>query len=307
MNEHEKPKQEELRESWIESLLVSATTPPAHADRIARAMSQIETNPVVPYSAALARRRRRFWQRGAVAVAAAVLLALLLLFPSGGRQSAMAAIQRSLEVAAQQTTRKYLLQIEYWAALGETRTIDNDLYVQGSKRFVLRHPGLLPGTSIWLGRDGSESWVVPPFGPVLKGNKTMLNRWLRSREELGTPYLHVTTVLKRMAHGYRLETLDDEEIAVPVGGLVACQHIRAQRKTPDEPDRPDTIELWASRESGMAMRLVARWELGVGESGRKSVVLTFQNEEPSLSNDWFTAEGHYEGRRPIMRMKPPGN
>ena len=40
MNKHEKEKQDELRESWIESLLVSATNPQDNSDRIDRAMSQ---------------------------------------------------------------------------------------------------------------------------------------------------------------------------------------------------------------------------------------------------------------------------
>lgn len=314
MDEHEKFEREELRESWIESLVVSATRPPANADRVARAMSQIEADQVSPHSGDRGRRRTRWFQSGAIAVAAAVLVALFFLVPSGGTPSALAAIERSLDVAAQEKARKYLLQVEYRLKNGGTRTIANDLYVQGSNRFAIRHPGLVPGTSLWLGRNGSESWVVPPIGPVFTGNKTMVRRWLRSRNgldksfvRLETPYLHVTTILRRMSRGYRLGMLEDEEIAIPVGGPVACRHIRAERKSPEEPNLPNTIELWASRESGMAVRLVATWELEDGEIGRKSVVLTFQNEERSLSKDWFTAQGHYDGHRSIIRMNSPRN
>ncbi len=307
MNDHEKPKQDELREAWIESLLVSAMKPPDHADRIARAMSRLEPGQVAPNPAALGRTRVRFVEWGSVGVAASVLLALFWLLHDGGSQSAMAAIQRSLDVAAEQTTRKYLLQVEYRSADGQTLKTDNDLYVQGNKRLVLRHPSLLLGTSFWLGRNGSESWVVPPLGPVLKGDNGNLILWLRSREELDTPYLHVSTFLTRMSRGYQLETLDDEEVAVPITGPVACQHIRARRISAAQPDLPDTIELWASRESGIAIRLIARWELGDDQIGRKSVLLTYRNEEPSLSEDWFTPERHYQGRRPVMRMDPSDN
>lgn len=302
MTEHEKrQRDEELRERWIESLLMSATSQRDHTDRIDCAISQLETQLVVPHSAGPARSRIRFLQWGSIGVAAAVVLALFLLVQTGGSQSAMAAIERSLNVASQRTTRKYLLQIEYRPAIGETRTFDNDLYVQGSDRFALRHPGLLSDTSFWLGGNGVQSWVLPAFGPVLKGDNTVLSRWLRSRKEMDTPYLHVTTVMKRMmSRGYRLEALSDEQLAIPDGLAVECEHIRAERTTPDQPDLPDTIELWASLESGMAVKLIARWQLEDGEIGRESIVLTFQNEEPSLSDDWFTAEAHYEGFRAVI-------
>ena len=109
MNEHEKPQQEEeLRERWIESLLVSATSEQDHTDRIARAMSQLEAQQLAPQTAGPDRTRTRFLQWGSIGVAATVLLALFLLVQTGGSQSAIAAIQRSLNVAAQPTTRKYL-------------------------------------------------------------------------------------------------------------------------------------------------------------------------------------------------------
>jgi hypothetical protein len=308
MNEREKAERDELRDAWIESLLVTATRPQNHAERIARAMSQIESGPVGVHLADAGRKRRRFVSWMAIGATAAVFLASLLLVQDGGTQSAMAAIQRSLDVAAQRITRKYLLEVEYRPANGRPSKITNDLYVQGNDRFALRHPGLLPGTSFWVGRNGAESWVLPAIGPVLKGDNTVLSRWLRSHDELDTPYLHVTTVLARMmSRGFRLETLRDEEFAVPNGPPVECQHIRAHRKMSDQPGLPETIELWASRESGMAVRLVARWTLAEGESGRESVVLTFQNEEPSLSGAWFSAEGHYAGRRPMMRFDAPDN
>ena len=310
MNEHEKPQRdEELRERWIESLLVSATSQQDHTDRIARAMSQLEARQVAPQTAGPARSRTRFLQWGSIGVAATVLLALFLLVQTGGSQSAIAAIQRSLNVAAHPTTRKYLLQIESQSVIGGTRETDIDLYVHGNNRFVLRHPGPLPQANFWVGQNGSDSWVVPPIGPVVKGDRTLLRRWIRSREELDdSALLHITTVLRRMmSRGYRLEKLADEEITIPHGLAVECQRIRAERETTDQQDLPDTIELWASRESGMAMRIIARWEREDGEVGKKSVVLTFQNDEPSLAADWYTADAHYQGQRSIIRMDSSDN
>jgi hypothetical protein len=313
MNEHEKPQRdEELRERWIESLLVSATSQQDHTDRIARAMRQLESQQGASQTARPVRSRTRLLQWGTIGLAATILLALFVLVQTDGSQAAMAAIQRSLNVAAQPTTRKYLLQIESQSVIGGTRKTDIDLYVNGNDRFALRHPGPLPQVpqaSFWVGQDRAESWVVPPIGPVLKGDRTLVGRWIRSREELDeTALLHVTTVLTRMmSRGYRLEKLADEEITIPLGSSVECQHIRAEREAMDQEDVPDTIELWASRESGMAMRIIARWEREDGEVGKKSVVLTFQNDEPSLAADWYTAETHYQGHRPIIRMDSSGN
>jgi hypothetical protein len=218
----------------------------------------------------------------------------------------MAAVQRSLNVAAELMTRRYQLQIRYRDAADEVGQIDVDLFVRGHDRFTLSHPGLLPGTSFWLGTDSSDEWVVPPVGPVRKGNDMVLSRWLRSREELDTPYLHVTSLLTRMSRGYRLASIPDQEIELPDGQTEICQVIQAELETADEANLPDTIELWSSRETGMAMRIAARWNLAEGDVGKESVVLTFQADEPSLGDEWFTAEAHFEGRRAITRVDSLG-
>lgn len=295
MNEHSR--QEELREAWIESLLVSATRPQSHSDRIDRALSEIDIEPVAAQSLGHSRNRIRSVRWGVTGVVAALLLvSFFVIQTDGNSHSAMAAVQRSFEVAAQQTTRRYLLQIEHRSENGGTRTTDVDLYVGGSDRFALRHPSPLPGTSVWLGRNGAQSWIVSPLGLVLKGDHTLHRRW--AREELDTPNLHISALLTRMmSRGYRLEALSDEEITIPDGPSVECQHIRAQCTTPDQPELPATLELWASRESGMAVRLMARWAIGEAESAKESIVLSFQGEEPSLSDDWFTAEAHVSNER----------
>jgi hypothetical protein len=304
MNDQEHSKRDELRESWIDSLLTSATKPQDHSQRIARAMDRIEADQRTarPKPAKQFRSRRMLWST--MGVVAAVLLLAFQLFPNGGEQTAIAAVQRSLDVAAERTIRHYWLEVNYQAAGGQTRTTRNDLYVEGNDRFALRYPALLPGTSLWLGQDGDEAWVLPAFGPVLKGDNTMLTRWLETRGQPATPYLHVTTVLNRMnSRGYRLKTVsNDESVAISDSASVACRHIRTERTATQEPGFPETIDLWAGHESGMAMRLVARWKSAEGVAGRESVVITFRKEETMLSEAWFTAESHYEGTRPTIRF-----
>lgn len=309
MSNQDNPKRDELRQAWIDSLLVTATKQQDHSQRIAEAMSQIESADESLPDGSTQQQARRFLARfvgwPTFGIAATVLLAVLLTFRAGGNQTAMAAIQRSLDVAAQRLTRKYSLDVTYRSLLGKPGKVAAELYVQGNDRLAIRHPGLLPRSNFWLGRDGDQSWVVPAFGPVIKGDVSVLERYLRSHEQLDTPYLHVSTMLHQMkTKGFRLKMLADEEISMDDGRSFICRHIQATASKSQDPELPKAIELWTSRETGMAVRLIARWDLAEGQAGRESVVMTFQQNEPDLSNAWFTAEGHYTGRRPVIG---PGN
>ncbi|MEM8671255.1 MAG: hypothetical protein AAGG48_27280 [Planctomycetota bacterium] len=299
MSDPQESKRTALHESWIEALLISVQNREDHSQRVAQAMSQIESidDDSLEQKKSRATLRRRRFVLPTFGLAATVVFAMVLLFP-GSSRSATAAIQRSLDVASERLTRKYVLQIDYRSVAGKSIQIDSELYVQGSDRFVLRHPGLLPGKSLWLGQDGSESWIVPTMGPVVEGDSTVLSRFLSSREELDTPYLHVSTVLKRMmSRGYRLEVLADESVPIPSGVDFECQHIRAELGALGDSELPQTIDLWTSRGSGMAIRLDARWERIVGRAGRESVVIVFDQEEPGLGDEWFRAHTHVDRSR----------
>lgn len=238
-------------------------------------------------------RSSRFWL-STLAIAAVIVFSFVVGVP-GRNQSAMAAVQRSLTVAAQPVTRKYRLQTRYRPNAEELFRVDSELYVRGSERFAISHPGILPGTRVWLGRDGDRSWVVPAFGPVMQGGDAILRRFLRSRDDLETPYLHIETILKRMmSRGYQLSNLTDEQLSIPNGNVINCRHIRAELEAWDDPSLPRTIDLWTSHESGMAVRLVADWNLQAGQAGRDAVVIVFEQVEPTLSNDWFRAEAHLD-------------
>lgn len=318
---------DELQQQWIESLLICASVKEDHAPRIAAAMRQLgepgepsePSEPsehdglrppfvVLPLSdqadhalspPVLGRKQRGNSQRWKSVVAAiCAALMFFVLWPTEEAPAAVAVIERSLQVAAERLTRHYQLQVQSRTIFGSGRTIDNELYVQGHDRFVLRHPGLLPGRATWLGRRGDMFWVVPAVGPVLKGDSTVLSGWLREQGELDTPYLHVTTILDRMnSRGFQLRVLEDESVTLPDGSSELCQHIQARLASSDSSALPATIELWAARSTGMAVRLTARWNLAEGEFGRESVVLTYQGDEPSLSSEWFTPQAHQRAPR----------
>ena len=303
MSDSKNPPEDDLQQSWIESLLVSLSRCEDHSDLVERAMHQIESARDDQLSqlepAAFEARRRRLIMWPTFGLAIAIVIAMLIVLPTNS-QSAIAAIRRSLDVAADRLPRKYRLQVRHQRSAGTVR-IDNELWVCGNDQFALRHPGLLPGTNVWLGQNGDESWVVPPIGPVLKGDKTFLRGYLRSWDEFDTPYLHVSTLLNRMmSQGFRLTKLADEDVSIRDGRTFRCSHVRAEFVGEADQDLPESIELWTSLESGMAVRMVADWPSIEDGSAQKQVVLTFQREEPGLPSQWFTAEEHTERQRPVI-------
>jgi hypothetical protein len=214
---------------------------------------------------------------------------------------ALAAIERSIVAAGQDIARKYLISVSVRDTQGRRETIEHDLYVQGNDRFAVRVASWLPGRDMWLGKEADEAWVVPAMGPVRAGDQLAFNRWLESREELSTPYLHVTTVLHRMSRGYRLTQQGFETIDRPDGSRSRCRRIVGNLKESASQKLPATIQLWADDESGVAMRLTASWNLPPDQAGRESVTIQLI-EQPDLPEDWFRAAGHYREPRRVLRF-----
>ena len=306
-----KEPREEWRDSWIESLLQSATKQEDHSRRIDRAMNQITESE----DGAVASRAQSPWVRrsvlrwGIVAVAASILVVMYFALDSQ-QTRAIAAVKRSLGSAAEPIARSYKLQIAHRTPEGamrrsrapSTRQIDGDLFVKGIDRFALQLPGPVFGANLWLGNDGAEPWVVPPLGPVRKGQGLVLSQWLRAQGELDTPYLHVSSLLTRMAKGYRLRMLPDESVARSGGATEVCQHILAERESTGRPRWPDVIELWCDRE-GVAVLVEARWTLAEDEFGAQSMTVRLDDTKPSLDDSWFSAEGHHAADRPTIRVE----
>lgn len=303
LNNNDPSQREQAREAWIEALLASAARPQDHSERIVRAMDEIRS---LEANSPPDRSRTRWIPWVALALAASLFVGAFTWFSQMTTPTALAAVRRSIQVAARPETRKYTLTLTVRSATGPPEQIENELYVRGADRFALRRPGLLLGKSLWLGQDGEEAWVVPPVGPVRKGDALVLSRWLRSHRDLETPYLHVATLLKRMSDGYRLEELPDESIETPSGSVESCLHIRGTRKAVSDANRPSLIELWTNRDTGVAMRLIAHWDEFGTEPRVASIEIVFRGDEPELQDNWFTAESHYRGRRVIVRVDEPG-
>ncbi|MEL6105733.1 MAG: hypothetical protein AAFU85_06850 [Planctomycetota bacterium] len=306
MSDSDEP-HDSLREAWIESLLACAARREDHDVRIADAMARIDPPTSSDSSANVfpaANTRRRAVRWGLLGLATTVLLMIYLAWGTN-QTRAIAAVKRSRLAAAEPTARRYKMRLTRLTPGGTPQDVDADLFVKGNDRFTLRVPGPLFGTSLWLGNDGEEPWVVAPIGPIRKGRGLVLSHWLRQRGKLDTPYLHVSSLLTQMASGYRLRKVADETLTLTNGATEVCDHIigEAELNEPSElPKRPDVIELWCDR-SGVAMRLEARWSLAEDDFGLRTLAIAFEKNDPAIDDSWFTAEGHAGGNRPVIRVE----
>lgn len=288
-------------EALIDALLKAAYAEErsAVANKVDQVIKQIELEKIVPNRPTIdsTQASRRTWNHWVpIAIAASLISAMFigLQYLSPAKQ-ALAAIERSLEVAEEKVARRYLITV---TLKDESKSFEaeNDLYVEGNDRFALRHSAIVPGSDLWIGKNGDTTWVVPAIGPVLTGNDFALSRWLSSQEQFSTPYLHVTTILARMSRGYQLHNLGESTIRSIAGSDVFCRHLKGELKSEANQSLPATIELWSDVESGMAIRIEARWPLSGSETGREKVVLEFV-EQPILPDHWFEADGHFSGTR----------
>lgn len=249
----------------------------------------------------------RRWPWYVMASAAVLLLLLWPLIPSD-QSRALARVQRTLATAAQPVPRHYQLRIDYRFGPRRTRTIEGDLYVQGSDHLAVRIPALLdPERDAWAGHNSEQAWVVPAFGPVMVGDQLSLGKWLRARNEVATPYLHVSSMLNRMMVSYSLQELADQ--SVPASdqdesfdrSSVRCHRIRALRRSSTREKLPARIELWIDPDSGVVKRLDAHWNLEDRQVGRERITLDWRSES-DLPIDWFQHQGHHGRHRSVVEM-----
>ena len=318
-----KNSQDDLKVSMIESLLHSAydNEVQENESRINAVLAQIASTENATTSL-----KKRTINRGAIrwrgwasiAAALAVLMVLSFVFqPSGSSAQAMSAIERSIAAAKKSISRKYRLVITRRATGNSTREIESDLFVKGSDRIAIRYPHPLFNKSYWLGNDGNESWLVPPLGPVRIGNQSEFGQWLSRQENISTPYLHSETLLLKMRIGYQLDEQAEKVLTLVGGETHSCRHIiatfRGNKSSPKNKTSqgnrngkraerpPATIELWLDTETEIAIRVDARWDKQTHTWGRERVVIEYVTE-PTLSENWFSAEAHYSGIRRKLRF-----
>ena len=313
----DKANQEKLRLAWMEALL-QALVPQDQEERITRLLDKLESPKASPAdSEQRSTNTSRTIRWKALAIAASILLAVFVVYQSSSSGSALAAVTRSLEAISQLLPHSYDLEIETTNSHSENETVRNEVFIRGLEQVALRNTAM--GADVWLGRSSSdEYWIVPPTGPVLKGNMAAFFDWLdhrlgklklaRAPNAEGTPFLHVATAMEIMSERCQLTKLPDETIVLNNRSEIVCEHIRGVPIGQYGPNPPESVDFWISRDLDIPIKVVVKWNAkpmhGATESFITKVTLVYR-DQPELADDWFTAEGHFDGQRPIKILEPP--
>jgi len=289
----------DFKDNFVDSLLHSLYETDKDQARalVDQGMQRLDDSAVTIPVSSRSRRHitRPSWLLAGLATAAVVLIVVALPMANGSR-TATAAVILSLDQALRDVGRHYRMSAVWQNVPEENARREAELFVKGGDQFAIRveGPGRM-GAVIGLGSNAETSWVIPPIGPVLEGDHRSLTQWYREKADIGTPYLHIASALEKMRDLYRLESLPNGEVSLG-DRVIACNHIAAVLKEEASSYRPDRIELWADAETGVAIKLVATWQLEEDDIGRKeaTIVLVDENE---LSDSFFTVEGQGAGQR----------
>ena len=170
-------------------------------------------------------RSRLFSKWLGIALAASALIWASVYFPGFKvAQPAMAAVDRSIDRALEDVGRRYTVTSRIRNPEGNSITKKLELFVRGGQRFAMHIKGPMNLASTWIGSSHGEAWVVPPIGPVIEGKQEHLIRWAANRDDLATPYLHISTILERMRNRYEFESVEKLELETAAGNVV-CNRI----------------------------------------------------------------------------------
>ena len=222
--------------------------------------------------------RSNRWSR--LAAAAAVVVAVASLFLLGpGAPNASATLESALEHALLPLDRTYLLRVDpLRPRLGEREV---RLHVRGNERIAIEQVrGRMAG--LWVGFDGTESWIVPPLErfPVLVGDeRARLAQWLAERDA-DLPFLQLTTILERL-RDYELEETR------------AAGRILLRGRRPVGVEGPELVELTLDEATGNVVGV----DLQTGRGAlRRSLHFTLVDEAPKPDGFYGHAAHHAPGR-----------
>lgn len=246
------------------------------------------------------RTNRRILQRWQIwlTTAAAVLLGFVLVNSWNNSQTAYASLQKIIN--SKPIHRSYSVAMQNQLPVWGERSIRTNLFLNDNDQFVIEHPGWKGFGPIWIGGGRNERWIVPPRGPSIVGNESLIGKWLDKRD-LPSPYLHLSTILARMQQAYDLKQFPNERS--PSENLTLsteCVHLLGTRKHVDG-KLPETIEVWADAESGVAHQVVLRWQRPATERGPLSWTITLSSLD-DLPDQFFTLQNHQSFNKKVLRV-----
>lgn len=242
-------------------------------------------------SASVPRTHRR---RMPTLVTTAIVLLIGVIWWQQTPNAASAMVEQAYQAALHSTDRTYRVIIESDRPLA--KPLEGTLTVRGGDQFVFEYTGPR-GHQSWLGRSGSEFWFIAPFGPVLIADSNYFaTQWVNRPQAAGMPFLQITTILRRLRDNYHLTQLESEPLKQ---GGPAFRHLRAQRRS-ENSILPESLELWANRDSGTVERLILTRSHGFVRPQQQTITLNLAQEQQKP--DVFYHYRTYAPNRPVMHL-----
>lgn len=234
-----------------------------------------------------------------LSTAAALVIGVLMLNSSSTSQSAQASLQKVLQ--AKSRYRTYTIDMTHQLPIWGQREVSATLYLDDRDQFVFEHPGWKSLGKVWIGGDGDQRWIVPPRGPALAGREAVVARWL-DRKDLPSPFLHLNTILNRMSRTYDLSQLPNVvSPCEPKHLKVDCIHLVGKSNRKDS-RLPESIEVWADAETGIAHQVQLNWHRESSERGPVAWTIKLTSYD-DLPENWFNVESHLRIARPVIKLQ----
>ncbi|MFK7818201.1 MAG: hypothetical protein AB8G99_05765 [Planctomycetaceae bacterium] len=229
-------------------------------------------------------------------VAAIVLATFLITMPGSSTQAAIAAIDRSLDVAQTRSdVREYLVTVTTRRLNGGTRARSHQLFVRQDD-FVVRSDAWIGKGEIWAGGRGEERWLVPRFGPIFVGKSGALPRKADGRV-LETPFLSVERILERAKRFYDLDIESSVEVQIGDKKLV-CDRIIGKRTRSPRIVIPSDVEILIDPKTGFARRVSLKWDEADDQRWLEAVAEMVRTRD--VPDDFFQHTGHHDGTRRVV-------
>lgn len=288
---------------WLSALLTQLLHPGQTVHRealIQRVMAAIpaETKAVAATSAGGGSARsfpRRSWLATAASLAAVFLIGIYVFAPQAGPKTALAAVEHSLQAAAQDVDRQYEIQMTRDDGVKRPPI---QLSVRGEKNFVWEQP--VPHGIIRVGSNSADVWMVPVLGPVMVAPRDEFER-LFLRRPAPTPILNISTALEWMRDRYDLKLLPKSSVPESEESTktIRCVHYQGQLRERSDWFLPETMEIWSDVETGVVQRAVMTWP-GKLPATVNRAELRLKLPVRRLPPDWFEHAAHHDPLRLVI-------
>ncbi len=303
------PEQEALIDALLQEVYQPSTGARQNELRIQTLMQRIDVDKI---EVASVQRRPFFMNRFgrkrsfvSIIIAASLLIAVgYFVMIRNSSSQAYAAVTLALE--AKPNIRQYQMKMLNRRPIGGQREIKSTLYFNDQDQFVLHRPSSSGFREIWVGGDRNSRWFIPPNGPALRGNETLMSGWLMKQEVL-SPYLHMSTVLDTLRKNYKLKKLESVDFKSPKDAnstrTIRCTHVIGKNRS-TRSRMPETIELWADEQTHIVHRLELKWNKSGNEPGPLAWTVELE-DQPDLPASWFELDGHLEPNRRVVDVAKP--